>query len=175
MECLLSTLTRKLCIIRAVMSEPPKAGWWKASLAGGVIFGFLYPLIIAVLDVIRANARRDYSLALTDAARMWVYGVVYFGLPAFVLGCGCGILLMALGLKCSTMKVAVMVAAALGLALGEVPLGVIALVDRASGIIWAYAVAGTAGIVCALLVLRLLHRSGLLRFRARGEQQPPLA
>ncbi len=157
------------------MSEQPKAEWWKAGLAGGVIFGLLGPLIVVTLNLIRADVEGFHS-RLTDVPYIWLPAVVLLGLPAFVLGCGCGTLVKALSLKCSTMKIAVMPTAALGFALGAVPFGVLDLVDRngAPGVVWANTACGVAGIMCALLVLLLLDRRGLLRFRARGSELPPL-
>lgn len=157
------------------MSGSPKSEWWKAGFAGACIYGLLGPGIVVALNCLFVSTRTSPFLdAVSGIPLFWLGALIQLGLPAFALGYGTGVLLKALSARCPTLKVLILPTAALGLAVGALPLGLLTVLSGATNLAWVMAVGAVAGLVCALLVLWWLHEIGLLHTHPRVSEMPPV-
>ncbi len=156
------------------MAGSPKAEWWKAAHVGGAVSGLVGPGLPGAVIFLAAGevSLRQVGIALAGILEFWLYGVVLFGPPAFILGCVGGILLKVLTARCSKIAVAITAAAALGLSLGgalpfawELLRGI--FIGKIKYSMDGVPLCGTTGLACALPVFWLLWRGKLLHLRSQ--------
>ena len=147
----------------------------KSALIGAGICGILGPAIALALFNIEMGAfsiRQCITLVYL-VLKEWIFAAAAIGPEAFVLGAAAGCLLQSVADRCRSMKATLVAAAMIGVALGSaVPTAALLIAYKSSGPREGYSlkgemrsslpVAATTGVICAFLVLWVLHRMHLL-------------
>jgi hypothetical protein len=153
---------------------------WRAALAGAAICGLLGPgiaLLLLYIQLLRPSSFRGAAGIAVIVVRLWILAFLWVGLAALVFGSVAGLLVHSVERRYRAVRVAILQAGLLGLALG------IAVPTVTTFVTWVclrkddrynfirdvsgqLPVAALTGVICALLLLWLFRvTSGTDRLR----------